>query len=47
MINEGTTCKNFEEIKRDVIGGIISFIQGKNCSKKLTKEETDKLCIIV
>ena len=47
MINEGTTCKNFEEMKRDVIGGIISFIQGKNCSKKLTKEEKDKLCIIV
>ena len=33
MINEGTTCKNFEEIKRDVIGGIINFIQGKNSRK--------------
>ena len=42
MINEGTTCKNFEKIKREVIGGII-----RNSSKKLTKEEKDKLCIIV
>ena len=47
MINAGTTFRNFEELKREVIERRISFIEGKNYNQKLTKEEKDKLCIIV
>ena len=46
MFREGTTCRNFEEFRRQVMEGKISFIEGKNCSWQLTKEEKDKLCII-
>ena len=46
MFREGTTCKNLEEVRREVMEGKLSFIEGKNCSKKLTKEEKDKLCNI-
>lgn len=47
MINAGTTFRNFEELKREVIERRISFIERKNYNQKLTKEEKDKLCIIV
>ena len=46
MFREGTTCRNFEEFKVQVMQGKISFIEGKNCSKKLTKKEKDKICVI-
>jgi len=46
MFLEGTTCRSFEEFRREVMEGKISFIEGKNCSKILTKEEKDRLCII-
>ena len=46
MFKEGTTCRNFEEFRREVMEGKISFIEGKGCSKTLTKEEKDRLCII-
>ena len=47
MINAGTTCRNLEELKREVIERRISFIEGKNYNQQLTKEEKDKPCIIV
>ena len=46
MFREGTTCRNFEQFRREVMEGKISFIEGKNCSKTLTKEEKDRLCNI-
>ena len=46
MFREGTTCRNLEEVRRQVIEGKISFIEGKNCSRKLTEEEKKRLCNI-
>ena len=46
MFREGTAYRNFEEFKVQVMQGKISFIEGKNCCKKLTKEEKDRLCVI-
>ena len=46
MFREGTTCRNFEEFKVQVMQGKISFVEGKNCGKKLTKEEKERICII-
>ena len=46
MFLEETTCRSLEEFRREVMEGKISFIEGKNCSKILTKEEKDRLCII-
>ena len=46
MFREGTTCRSFEEFRINVMQGKISFIEGKNCSKTLTKEEKDRLCVI-
>lgn len=46
MLLEETTCRSLEEFRREVMEGKISFIEGKNCSKILTKEEKDRLCII-
>lgn len=46
MFKNGTTCRSFEEFRREIMEGKISIIEGKNCSIKLTKEEKDKLCSI-
>ena len=46
MFREGTTCRDFETFRKEVMEGRISFIEGRNCSKTLTKEEKDRLCII-
>ena len=46
MFKEGTSCKNFEEFKRKVMEGNISFVEGKNGSKQLTDEGKNSLCII-
>ena len=46
MFREGTTCRDFESFRKEVMEGRISFIEGKNCSKTLTKEEKDRLCPI-
>lgn len=46
MFKSGTTCRSFEEFRREIMEGKISIIEGKNCTIKLTKEEKDKLCHI-
>ena len=46
MFKEGTTCRTFEDFRREVMEGKISFIEGRNCSKILTEEEKNKLCVI-
>ena len=46
MFREGTTFRNLEQLKREVMEGKISFIEWKNYSKTLTKEEKDKFCNI-
>ena len=46
MFKNGTTCRSFEQFRREILEGKISIIEGKNCKIKLTKEEKDKLCVI-
>ena len=46
MFKQGTDCQNFEEFKRKVMEGNISFVEGKNCRVKLTNEDKNRLCII-
>jgi hypothetical protein len=47
MFKEGTTCKSLEEFRRKVMEDEISFIEGKNCTIKLTEEEKKSICIIM
>jgi len=46
MFKTGTTCRSFEQFRREIMEGKISVIEGKNCSIKLTKEEKEKICNI-
>ena len=47
MFKEGTTCRSLEEFRRKVMEDEISFIEGKNCTIKLTEEEKINICIIM